>query len=162
MDKWSVLFLLFASPAFAAPAVGDWAEFQTTITDHGTATTTVEWLGLVSYDASSDTFVMRTVDTVNGVTSSKDQSFAKSALESDDQLAQELHDCFWHDIGGAAVPVSTPAGLFQSCRFHHREKDTKEDATAWLANVPFGFVRVTVNRPDYAELREMIAYGRGQ
>lgn len=152
-----VLVLLSSNNSWAHPAVGDRAKSSVVVTTPGSAP--VQYLRtyeLLEKSPVDGRFLMKTTD----LDGERSEWLNAEVFESQEQIDQIMKDCC--DIGGTKTQVTVPAGTFEACRFHHRDRD--QNNTVWVGKVPFGMIRYEGNwkATGQREVYELLEFVNGQ
>jgi hypothetical protein len=135
--------LLFAATVQATPAVGDYSNFNLTLSQNGA---TYNGSYEVSLTAKTPTgYVLSSVISITGQPAERAQeSVATDDLLSDATIASALGNCAAY--GGQAEQLVVAAGTFATCAIPN------EEGKVWIAKVPFGIVKQTQLQSDGSNL----------
>lgn len=148
--------LLTTAVVSAMPAVGDLALYNITSIDAGvTYNYTLEQKLTAQNVLTGDFNVSQTV-TYNGVTQATEYAVPADQLATTQMIDLYLNNCAL--AGGTLETVTVPAGTFNTCAV----KDENNNTT-WIAQVPFGFVKMSGVTEDGAQqVVELQSYVNGQ
>lgn len=125
---------LASTVCLAYPKVGDMAEHVGTyLTPKGDVAVSQK-TEILSYDAGSGQFGLRTSREAEGKIETQDISVASGDLVSKETVTTILSDCA--GAGGIEEKITVPAGDFNTCKL----TDTSS-GDIWVGDVPFGIVR---------------------
>lgn len=121
---FAILSLVVSQSALAYPTAGDTAEFK-------------------NIDGSIVTIKNMGHDDINKVWNvevgqggqTNVEKFADADMLTQEQMINLLGQCA--QAGGTKETITVPAGYFESCKFLNND-----GGSAWLADVPFGMVKV--------------------
>lgn len=123
--------LIFAATAQATPAVGDYGNYDLTLTQASSVQTGSYELSLVSQAGAN--FEMQSVITIGGQPQSSQETVAASDLLSDATITAVLGNCAQY--GGQSAQITVPAGSFATCAL------PIDGGVAWIGQVPFGVIQ---------------------
>lgn len=137
VKSFSFVFVTFgASLAMAYPAINDKAEYQAKYS--GAAGGSIDYtqrLEITAFDASKNEFTVKSVQEMNGASQAADQQLTADQIPTEQQVRELLAQCA--ASGGTPEQVTVPAGTFESCSMPEAN-----NGRAWIAAVPFGFVKL--------------------
>ncbi len=143
MKKLFVLAsMLLSISAMATPKVGDYAEFNLTITNTNGSLPGSFSLEITKFDDASKNYTVKTTVQLQGQDApqvQEDQQ-AESSFLNDAAIDNVLADCA--GAGGTAEQVVVPAGPFNSCKFPQNDDANNTTGFVWIAKSSFGFVKL--------------------
>lgn len=149
-----ILSALITFSAYSAPRVGDMISMTGTFTPVSGPQQSLESQQIIlAYDSGSDRFTIQQTVTVNGVPTVTSDSIPSANIFAEERGAQVVAQCL--QLGGLLETLSLPAGIFPTCRMQNGS------AALWIAQVPFGAVKI--HSEDATGVTEMTlnSFGRG-
>jgi hypothetical protein len=134
----SVLALaLVSASAYATPKLGDFAQFDLTISLDGQSAQGEMVQEIVQ--ANGEKFLERNTVNIPGQAPEVTENWKPASEFMDDATIDAiLANCA--DAGGSLQNVSVPAGTFTTCALNFDNEESR--GTAWVAKVPFGVARL--------------------
>jgi hypothetical protein len=127
----STILFLGSISAFAMPSVGDKATYKVKMGELEFTSTTE----LVSFDASSNTFMQKSSTEIMGQTEEEVSSVSMDDLMTDESAEMLLNLCETDMVKGKLETVTVSAGSFNACTV------SSEEGSQSIAKVPFGLVK---------------------
>jgi hypothetical protein len=150
--------LLVTVSAFAMPAVGDSAVYNTTITQNGQSFTGLLEQSITSMDSASGKFNVQTVMDFNGQKQSQSDLRDAQELISDQMASDIVANCA--NYGGQSDSVTVPAGSFHACAITTNENGAT--GKVWIAaGVAFGVVKADQEQNGMTTHAELASFKNG-
>lgn len=130
-----------SSAAFAYPAVNDSVVMNGSYAEQGQSAPLSLATTLKAFNASTGQFLYSESQTLGGKTSTQDSWIDQGDLVTPAQIQNLIANC--QAQGGAPEALTTPAGVFNTCRITQQESDGSQ--TYWFADVPFGVAQLQIN-----------------
>ena len=128
-----------SSLSLAYPAIGDKVEYQGIYKSGAQAEKPINIkMEIKSFDAAKQEWIVQQDTTADGHTKTEMEDIDADEMITSEQVSYILANCT--ASGGVAEKVTVPAGTFDTC--HLAQSSTEETQDTWIANVPFGFVKV--------------------
>ncbi|MBC7420260.1 MAG: hypothetical protein H7328_05980 [Bdellovibrio sp.] len=138
--------LLLTAIAHATPKLGDYSEFQFTMSQAGQSMVGSYILAIVS-DANDGTVGLSTTIHFDGQADQyQETKTEKTALLNDQTINDVLTNCAAY--GGVIEQVAVPAGILNSCKMPTQDETGKIVGSMWTSTVPFGIAKQVQTSPE--------------
>ncbi len=133
------LMALASVSAYATPRVGDYANYDVHANHNGQNIQATLSHELLQFNSSRGQYLRQQTITFPGRSPDVTQEWVPSDdLLSDETINNIMNNCA--GAGGQLQNINVPAGNFQTCALPFNTDDMR--GTAWIARVPFGYVRL--------------------
>ncbi len=137
--------LLLSVVAQASPKVGDYSEFQLTVSQGAQSMVGSYIMAVIS--ESGDSVVVTTTIHFDGQPDQFQQDqMKKTDLLSDQTISDVLTNCAAY--GGSAEQLSTTNGPIATCKMAMQGQDPANPGQMWIGAVPFGIVKQIQSTPE--------------
>ncbi len=134
-----VLLALTSTSAHATPKVGDYAAYDMIFAKGGSRYQIDFSQELLQFNPANNHYFRQETFTLPGLAPDVRQTWLPASdFLSDENISLILNNC--SSSGGNLQNITVPAGSFQTCAMPHHSEESA--GTIWIANVPFGFVRL--------------------
>ncbi len=141
--------LLVSSMAFAMPTVGDYAQYDVTVTQEGSTQTGVLDQEITAFNQANNSYSVKSSMNSNNQVQSQVREVQASQLLSTDVVNQALSNCAQ---GGATLEVvTTPAGTFNTCAIAIPASNGVSGKIN-IGLVAFGLVRSELTGPNQSSV----------
>ncbi len=148
------LMALASVSAYATPRVGDYAAYDATINQSGQQYQLVFSHELLQFNSSSNQYLRQQTLTFPGRAPEVTQEWTPAdELLTDETINNIMNNC--SAAGGSLQNITVPAGNFQTCALPFNSDDGGT-GTAWITNVPFGFVRLDSTQSNGVQTSVML------
>jgi putative hemolysin len=135
--------LLLSVAAAATPKVGDYSEFDLTVSQGAQSMVGTYSMAIVS-EAGDQVSTLTTIHFEGQTDQVKEEVSKKAEMLNDQTIADVLTNCAQY--GGTLETVTVPAGAMNSCKLALQENK----GHAWIAAVPFGIAKQVLTSPEGA------------
>ena len=133
----SILSLVFAASAFAAPKVGDSATLDGSLTGQGVNMKITTFQKITAFDVNTAVYTVEQTQSVADQVQTKEVSVAASSMMSEESATLIVTHCASEQIG-TPEHITVAAGSFDTCRVA-----APNGSILWIAPIPFGVVKLS-------------------
>ncbi len=137
--------LMFSVAAHAGPKLGDYSEFQLTVSQ-GPQSMVGTYILAITAENGDDVVVKTTVHFDGQPDQLQEENVKKAQLLGTERIADLLANC--QAYGGAPEQLSTAAGIIPSCKMTTPGENGAQPGQMWIGQVPFGIVKQIQTSPE--------------